>query len=332
MININEETFCYLTVPPSGCKKKKSCGFCVYAGTGVPGLKIDDQWREAVARRVNQSVAGDAKVLFITNDGNMFHPAEMHPRTILEDVPTAVANSPACNALEFEVGVEYLLLDSTWEKLQMIRKNLLGKELRIRVAVEYADDELLLRHQKEVTMRDIDAAVSRLSSSGIPWIGYAMFGGVEMTSEETEQAAVQTGKFIIDRGAIRLALNGLVVSKKMEEHLQTGRKIYVPTMENLLVVLKALTDHQISQNRQTPIKVGLDEVEDAERRLHVVEYPYGIPIADPQEGKRLMGILSDFDRRQVFETFLTGVIQNLARENVLKCVRRDLPTEDRRNS
>lgn len=321
IIDIDGETFCYLTVPPSGCKKRKSCCFCAFKGAGIPGMKIDDRWREAVGRRVTQSVAGDIEALFITNDGNMFHPAEMHPGTILEDVPRAVAGSSTCNALEFEVGVEYLLLGSTWEKLQTIRQNLSGKELRVRVGVEYADNELLARNLKEVTMQDVDNAVSALSSTGIPWIGYAMFGGVEMTSEEAKQAAIQTGKFIMNRGARRLALNGLFVTEDMKaEEQQTGRRLYVPTMEDLLEVLEALSAHRISQSRSTPIKVGLDEVRDEDRRVHAVQYPYGIPVADPQERNRLMSILSDFDRCQTFETFQVEVMRNWAKTEASQCL------------
>jgi hypothetical protein len=274
---------------------------------------MDERWREVVGKQVECSVAKGTQTLVFLNNGNILNSAEMDPETILEHVPRLVANSP-CNALEIEVGVESLLEPQVQAKLHMIQKNLLGKQLRVRVAVEYADDRLLSQNRKGTTMKNVDGAITALSSAAIPWVGYALLGGAEMTSEEAKHAAIQTGKYIMDLGARMLSINGIFVTDTMKEAQEkTGRRMYLPSMEDLLGVLKTLSDYRSFEAYDTLIKVGLEEEDEA---LRIVEYPYGLSSDEPMAKKKLTGILSDFNRSQSFDVFLVAGIQNVTRVGV----------------
>jgi hypothetical protein len=217
------------------------------------------------------------------------------------------------------VSVRDLLLDSIWEKIRTIRQNLSGKELRVRVGVEYADDALLSRHGKGICVSDIDHAVGALASEGIPWVGYALLGGIEMTAGEARDAAVRTGKYVMDHGARMLSINGIFLTESMREtQARTGRQVYPPSIEDLIEVLRTLMAHNSSMGGRPLIKIGLAEEDGG---LKIVEYPYCLPADDTGVRRRMIGILRDFNGSQEYETFFIGVIQNWAKTEAFRRLR-----------
>jgi len=318
-VNIGGKSFFYLTIPYPGCTKAIPCEFCAFAGTGIPGLKVDERLGRTVVQKVQQGLARHSDTLVLLNNGNILNSNEMYPPAILEHVPQVVACHPSCRALEIEVSVKDLLSDSIWEKLRTIRQNLAGKELRVRVAVEYADDALLARHRKGTNMADVGSAIGALSAEGIPWIGYALLGGMEMTSEEAQRAAIQTGQYIMDRGARMLSVNGLFLTEGMRKtQMQTGRQVYLPSIDDLIKVLRALTAHGALKGAKPLIKIGLAEEDGG---LKIVEYPYCLPADDSGIRQRMIGILRDFNGDQKYETFFIGVMQNWAKTEAFRKIR-----------
>lgn len=310
-IVIGGEKYCYLMVPSPGCRKIPRCIGCAFRDTGTPGLQLDEQWRQAVMRHVDFCLETGAQALVFLNNGDMLDPGQMNLATLLEHVPQAVAKSSSCQRLEIEIGVGRLGTEDARKQIDTIRRNLSGKPLVVRVAVEHADDVLLSRMRKGVTVEDTTRAIEWLTSNGIPWIGYALLGGVTKTSAEAVQAAIHTGMYIIDHGAHMLSINGFFETKEMREAQErTGEEMYVPSMEDLRSVLQTLCAHRADRAYPTLIKVGMEEETAA---LRIVRYPYGIPTDDTEVRREMMALLGDFNNRQSLSVFDVGDLQRQAR-------------------
>ncbi|GEM_PF-3805812 len=308
--NIGGETYLYLTIPYPSCTKPEPCDFCAFHGTGIPGLKPDRMFGKTVAKKVRHYLAiRKPQTLVLFNNGNILNPAEMDQTAILEDVPQAVAEDDVCQALELEIGIKDLLKQLTWDKIGRIRVNLSGKQLRLRLSVEYADDDLLKRHNKGITLEEIEEVIGRVNEEGVPWIGYALLGGKGMTGEAAQETAAKTGEFIIDRRARMIGVNGIYLTEGMRKR-PGADEMYLPTIDDLIKTMKALTDYAVSTGVRPLTKVGLAEEDGG---IKIVEYPYSIPTNDDRARLRMTDILRDFNESQNYDDFFSGVIQNWAR-------------------
>lgn len=310
--------YSYITVPYPGCSKPVACDFCAFHGTGMKGLTPDRPFGLMVTDRVKRNLSKTKpKTLVIFNNGNILHPEEMDPTAILEDIPRAVADDETCQALELEIAIRDLAGDPIWENIGHIRRNLGAKELRMRLSVEYSDDELLGRHHKGTDLRMIETAIARVNRERIPWIGYALLGGMDMTAEEAKAAAIRTGKFIVDRNARMLGVNGIYLTEGMVRRPGVDR-IYLPTVDDLIITVRTLSEHARTKDHPPLIKVGLAEEDGG---IPIVKYPYVIPMDDEPTRRRMIGVLSDFNGSQNFADFMVGVYQNWAQHEAFRTLR-----------
>lgn len=315
-VNIGGKIYCYLTVPYPGCTKTPSCDFCAFKGTGIAGLTFDELLKIAIVRKANQGMNKAADTLVFLNNGNALHPDEMDPEVILRRVPQAVAAHPNCKALEIEVSVADLLECHAWDKLLEIKRNLAGKELRVRLPIEYANNELLERHHKGVTLDDIDMVIRSLTMFKIPWVGYTLFGGVDMTSKKARQVAVDTGKYSMDRGARMVCLNGLFMTESMKAAQErTGQQLYIPTIDDLMHVLPILSQHAATKKPKPLIKV---DVAEEDPRLNIVQYPYDIPANNEETWPRMAGLMRDFNGSQNADVLSIWMMQNQMRSEATR--------------
>lgn len=289
--NIADEDVLCVAIPYKGCTVIPPCLFCGVRERANKALEIDAGFGEEVLRRFKLFIEeyGPDSVAYYSG-GNVLRPEEMHQPTVLEDIPKYIAGRSDCMSYEIEVRVDDVLkyLDS----LKIIITNLGGKNLIVRLGVEFFDDDILKKHRKGVDVRQIQKAVDVLNELGIQWHGYVMFGGVDMCKKDAIDVAIKTGKFMVDNNAHRISINGLFVTEKMSSRV--GNRVYVPTYEDLMQVLTELSEYCEGKDVSPKFRVGFEDeyTEDVEK----------FPFVDELHGPEIvMERLSLFNRSQDLE-------------------------------
>lgn len=256
LVEVGSERVLYITLPYIGCTQNPKCIFCGVRGGSDRSLKLDGSFGKEILSIVCDLVneyLPDSLVLY--NGGNILRPKEMYQLAILFEIPKFLAGHPVCNTYEIESRVDDILLYQ--ESIQTIKANLGRKNLRIRLGIEYCDDNLLWRHRKGITQEQIKKAVNFLNESGIEWNGYALLGGLDMDYSEARISAKRTAKFMVDNGAFKISINGMFTTRELERSF--GRRIYVPSYSDLAGVLKELFNYCRKQQSTPIFKVGFEE-------------------------------------------------------------------------
>ena len=276
LVEVGNERVLYITIPYKGCTQCPKCLFCGVQEQPDRDLKIDKNFGDEVLARVKDFTnvnSPDSIVLY--NGGNILRPAEMFQETVLVDVPDFVASHPTLQAYELEARVDDVVQFS--ENLKIVKDNLREKKLRMRVGIEFFDDELLKRHKKGVDTAQIQQAVNLLNKLGIEWNGYALLGGLDMSREEARNATVQSGKFMVDNKAYKVSINGVFVTDRLNRGF--AERIYVPDYQDLVFVLNQLCTHRDAEASKTLFKVGFEE----EDTRSVVRFHYATSMEKVRE-------------------------------------------------
>ena len=269
LIQVGSERVLYITIPYRGCTQHPRCLFCGVQEAGRRDLKIDRALGDAVYAQVKKLVdLHQPSSLVLYNGGNILRPAEMFEKTIVSDVPGFVARHASLQAYELEARADDIIRQVG--SLRTIQTNLTGKKLRIRLGIEFCDDELLRRHRKGISVSQIEEAVALLNDLHIEWNGYALLGGLDLNSEKARAAAVQTGRFMLDKQAYKVSINGLFATKRIAAAF--GQRIYVPDFEDLRHVLENLCVYRKESASSALFKVGFEE----EMTENVLLFPYAI--------------------------------------------------------
>ncbi|MFC1810936.1 hypothetical protein ACFLZH_05530 [Patescibacteria group bacterium] len=266
-LDLGEEKVLYISLPFKGCTVIPKCLFCGIRDAANKALCIDDEFGAEVLGKTDEFLNQynpDSVVLY--TGGNILRPAEMYQETIAQDIPDLISSHSTCNAYELEVRPDDIV--QLQAIIIKIKANLGQKKLRVRTGIEYYDDELLERHRKGVNIAQIQEAVNLLNAENIEWNGYALLGGLDMTKEEAREAAIKTGKFMLDNNAFRISINGMFVTNKT--HQSFGERIYIPDYSDLIYVLTELCKYRDTIKNKTIIKVGFEE----EDIKNVFKLPY----------------------------------------------------------
>jgi len=288
LVEVGGERVLYITIPYKGCTQCPRCLFCGVQERPNKDLKIDENFGNEVLAKVKEFTdtnSPDSVVLY--NGGNILRPAEMFQKTVLADIPEFVASRPKPQSYELEARADDVV--QFVESLRTIQTNLKGKRLRIRLGIEFFDDELLRRHRKGITTGQIHQAVNLLNELGIEWNGYALLGGLDMSKEEARNAVVKSGEFMIDNNAYKVSVNGVFVTDRLNRGF-TGR-IYVPDYQDLVFVKNQLCAHRDAKSSKTLFKVGFEE----EDTRDVARLPYA---ANEEEVKEVAKKLQEFNLKQ----------------------------------
>lgn len=289
---IGSEKLLYIVVPNRGCTQSPQCLFCAFQITANPSLKIDRAFGREVVKRVHgfiQQYNPDFVVLY--NSGNILRPSEMYQPAITEDIPLMIAQDHHCRGMEIEIRADDVARFKN--SIQDIVKNLSGKILRVRLGIEFADRELLERHQKQITISDINAAVKVLNELQIPWNGYALLGGLDLGREEARRSTVKTGKYIIDHHAFKISINGLFLTEGLQRSL--GQRIYIPDLDDLRFVLVELAAYVKQKGVRILFKVGFEEDFEEEAEEKIVRFPY---VSEECGLRKVIAMLRKFNIRQ----------------------------------
>lgn len=294
VIKVGEEKILFLTIPYRGCTQTIKCLFCGVQECPNKTLIIDKKFGDEVFSQVKKYInaySPDSIVLY--NGGNILRPQEMFQETILEDIPKFIGGHPAIRVYELEVRADDVLRFR--EGLEKIQSNLAGKKLRLRLGIEFFDDELLRRHLKGLNTEQIKKAVNFLNQSGIEWNGYVLLGGIDMTRQEAREAAVKAGKFMIDNYAYKISINGIFVTQGLKPLMN---RMYVPDYHDLIFVLDNLLEHKKIKNSHTLFKVGFEE----EETKGVIRHPY---LKNPRDLERISKKLEDFNSTQDIKALIS---------------------------
>ena len=265
--NVGGERVLYLKFSYPGCTQDPHCAFCPFGEGADTSITPDEEYGELVFDLVRDSLresSADALVLY--DGGNILRAAEMYQPTILQKIPELVAADPVCKALEVEVRADDVV--AFQRELSAMKESLSGKELRVRVGMEYGSDELLTRHQKGLTVEQMFSAFDTLNQLGIRWNGYSMLGGLDMTRDDALKSVIQSSRCMMDRGAFKISINGIFVTGMMDSNY--GDRVYVPTIDDLKYVLSELSGYKWWVNSSAIFKVGSAEEELGD----VVRFPY----------------------------------------------------------
>lgn len=294
LVEVGNERVLYITIPYKGCTQCPRCLFCGVQEQPNRDLKIDKNFGDEVLARVKDFTnvnSPDSIVLY--NGGNILRPAEMFQETALVDIPDFVASHPILQAYELEARADDVVQFS--KNLKTIQDNLKGKKLRIRIGIEFFDDELLKRHRKGVDTAQIQQAVNLLNELGIEWNGYALLGGLDMSREEARNATAYSGKFMVDNKAYKVSINGVFVTDRLNKGF--AERIYVPDYQDLVFVLNQLCAYRDAKASKTLFKVGFEE----EDTRSVVRFPYA---TRAQEVKEVSDKLRKFNLSQSSKTLI----------------------------
>ena len=288
LVEVGKEKVLYITIPYKGCTQCPRCLFCGVQEQPDKDLKIDKSFGDKVLAKVKEFTdvnSPDSIVLY--NGGNILRPAEMFQETVLSDIPEFVASHPTLQSYELETRADDVVQFA--ESLKTIQANLKGKKLRIRLGIEFFDDELLKSHRKGIDIEQIQRAVNLLNEQEIEWNGYALLGGLDISREEARNVAVQSGKFMIDNNAYKVSINGVFVTDRFNKGF--AERIYVPDYQDLMFVLNQLCAYQEAKFSKTLFKVGFEE----EDTKNVVRFPYALSV---EEVKKISDKLQEFNLSQ----------------------------------
>jgi len=288
LVEVGKEKILYITIPYKGCTQRLRCLFCGVQEQPNKDLIIGKNFGDKISAKVREFTdinSPDSIVLY--NGGNILRPAEMFQKTVLVDIPKFVASHPTLQSYELEARADDVVRFA--ESLKTIRANLKGKRLRIRLGIEFFDDELLKRHRKGINTEQIQQAVNFLNELGIEWNGYALLGGLDISREEARNIAVQSGKFMIDNNAYKVSVNGVFVTDRLNGGF--AKRIYVPDYQDLIFVLNQLCAYREVKSSKTLFKVGFEE----EDIKNVVRFPY---ISGTEEIKEISTRLREFNLSQ----------------------------------
>jgi len=288
LVEVGKEKVLYITIPYKGCTQCPRCLFCGVQEQSNKDLIIGKIFGEKVLAKVREFTdinSPDSIVLY--NGGNILRPAEMFQETVLADIPEFVASCPTLQSYELEARADDIV--QFVESLKTIQAHLKGKKLRIRLGIEFLDDELLKRHRKGINTEQIQQAVNLLNKLDIGWNGYALLGGLDMSREEARNIAVQSGKFMIDNNAYKVSVNGVFVTDRLDESF--AERIYVPDYQDLIFVLNQLCAYREAKSSKTLFKVGFKE----EDTKNVVRFPYA---SSAKEIKEISSKLREFNLSQ----------------------------------
>lgn len=288
VIQVGNEKVLYATIPYKGCTVIPKCLFCGVREQADRTLSIDEDFGKMVRENIMKLLSDHSPdTLVLYNGGNLLRPVEMYQPTVMTDIPNYIAGHSSCNAYEIEVRADDIL--NFKANLKLIKENLHGKMLRVRLGIEYYDDKLLKRHKKGVDMSQISEAVKTLNELDIEWNGYAMFGGLDMTKSEAVDSAIKTGKFILENNAYKLSINGMFVTTRLNKGF--GDRIYVPDYDDLVTVLSELCKYKAEIGSNTLFKVGFEE----EDTKDVVRLPY---INNSSDSREIIDRLGEFNKTQ----------------------------------
>ncbi|MBZ9571792.1 hypothetical protein KJA15_00400 [Patescibacteria group bacterium] len=288
LIKLGKEKVLYVTIPYTGCTKTPRCLFCGVQEERNKNLKINEEFGNEVLAKIKKYITKySPNSLVLYNGGNILREEEMYQPTILIDIPKYIALHQKCKAYEIEARVDDVIRFQ--EKLKTIKSHLETKKLRIRLGIEFFDDELLKKHKKGNDTQQIQQAVDILNKLNIEWNGYIMLGGLDMKREEVIEVAIKTGKFMIDNNAFKVSINGIFVTKDLQRAF--GNRIYVPDYSNLISVLTGLCKYKDKKQSQVLFKVGFEE----EYTKNVVRFPY---VSRKIDLKEVTKKLNDFNITQ----------------------------------
>jgi uncharacterized Fe-S cluster-containing MiaB family protein len=268
LIQVGKEKVLYITIPYKGCTKTPICLFCGVQEQRDKDLKINREFGKEVffmAKKYLNECSPDSLVLY--NGGNILRSKEMFQSTVLIDIPGFIAFSPKCRVYEIEVRVDDVIRFQ--KKLEVIKFHLKTKKLRIRLGIEFFDNELLERHKKGINTKQIQKAVDILNKLDIEWNGYVMLGGLDMKKDEAVKSAIKTGKFMIDNNAFKISINGIFVTERLRKTF--CNRIYVPNYSDLIFVLTELCKYRDKKQKSVLFKVGFEE----EEMGNITFFPYG---------------------------------------------------------
>lgn len=288
LVEVGGERVLYITIPYKGCTQCPRCLFCGVQERPNKDLKIDENFGNEVFTKVKESTdinSPDSIVLY--NGGNILRPAEMFQETVLADIPEFVASHPTLQSYELEARADDVV--QFVESLKTIQTNLRGKKLRIRLGIEFFDDELLKRHRKGITTEQIQQAVNLINKHGIEWNGYALLGGLDMSKGEARDTTTKSGEFMIDNNAYKVSVNGVFVTDRLDRGF--ADRIYVPDYQDLVFVLNQLCAYRDRKSSNTLFKVGFEE----EDTRDVVRFPYA---SNEEEVRKVAEKLREFNLRQ----------------------------------
>ncbi len=267
-IDGNENTmFCYL--PAKGCPN--NCEFCsvkhIKAENFAPSIEQSIIASEKIRKYLNQHPETDTVKIF--NAGNILHGTEFGERCEVNDyfwekLPEVLAElkeqGSALGAVEIEVRLDELDPESSApnkelisERLLDVSKNLndLGIELRVLLALEYIDQEVIERQGKFPKSQEYKQSVNRvfnwLGEHHITTLAYAMFGGRiadrPMNGDEATMAAFNTIDFALSQTnpPREVIVNWQYLDPiQQEREKKEGKQLYMPTetdARNLLLLL-----------------------------------------------------------------------------------------------
>lgn len=267
LVAVDKEKILSITIPYKGCTQCPRCLLCGVQEWPDKDLKIDKNFGDEVLAKIKELTgihSPDSIVLY--NGGNILRPTEMFQKTVLTDIPKFVASNSILQSYELEARADDVIRFA--DSLKIIKANLKGKKLRIRLGIEFYDDELLKRHKKGIDTVQIQRAISFLNEQVIEWNGYVLLGGLDMSREEVRSVAVRSGKFMMDSNAYKISINGVFVTDKLNKGF--AERIYVPDYQDLTFVLNKLCEYRETESSKTLFKVGFEE----EDTRSVVRFPY----------------------------------------------------------
>lgn len=254
LVAVKNQTILYVTIPYKGCSKKPRCLFCGVQENQSRNLEINKEFGNDVLFKIKEYVnfyKPDSLVLY--NGGNILRKREMFQSTITKDIPKFLSTNKFCNSYEIEILVKDVIKNE--KKLKDIQKNLKDKKLKVRLAIEYLDNKLLQKNLKGFLKKEVDSAVDTLNDLNIRWNGYLLLGGLDLTQEEAIKVAVKTGKYMINKNAFKISINGVFITKRMNGIFK--KRIYTPTIHDLVTVLEKLFNYKKKKN--IIFKTGFEE-------------------------------------------------------------------------
>lgn len=269
-ITLGEEKIEYFAVGPHrGCSH--SCKFCGVksARTCDDNLielgflndgKMTRNYGEIIFDEFRNLADNNASDVLLMNGGNIIREEEMYLPAITEWIPKFIAQSDNFKSMTIEVRADDIILRTN--TLLEIQKNLAGKDLVVRLPIEYADEKMLADSNKGISLKTIENATETLRANVIKWDACSMLGGLNLNSSSAIELAERTVRFAFDKGARNVIINAQFVTEDMRSVLD---EISVPSLGDIITLLKRL--------RGVPgkIKVGFD----VDEILNPIKFPQG---------------------------------------------------------
>lgn len=257
------ELTAFVSLPPAGCPN--DCTFCSIKHIKVEGYYPTPEKSINLARDTRRYLEANPQIQTIKlfNCGNIIHGSEwgknieldeIYWQSLANDVEDIKKENPEnqLQAVEIEVRLDDLYLADDKKRAQVRERildleeklNQTGVELRVTVAIEYLDEQIIKQQRKFINpdnhRQNVENALNFLEEHNISYLIYAMFGGTfgdrSLHPDEATQATAEVVKYAFSRvdGLREVIINCQYLDPILKNHEnQAGHSLfYVPTQED----------------------------------------------------------------------------------------------------